>query len=158
VGAEAVNAIQPEASATIDFRLVPNQTPQRIRSLVEDHIRKQGFTIVHERPSPEMRLAHARLVQLAWADGYAAARTPIEHPFARSIVTIVERASGQKPLVVPTFGGSLPLYLFERTLRAPFVIVPTVNSDNNQHAADENVRLQNVWDAIEIFAAIYREP
>jgi acetylornithine deacetylase/succinyl-diaminopimelate desuccinylase-like protein len=32
--------------------------------------------------------------------------------------------------------------------------VPIVNHDNNQHAADENVRLQNLWDGIEVFAGL----
>ena len=32
--------------------------------------------------------------------------------------------------------------------------VPIVNHDNNQHAANENLRLQNLWDGIEIYAAL----
>ncbi|HEX2121249.1 MAG TPA: M20/M25/M40 family metallo-hydrolase, partial [Thermoanaerobaculia bacterium] len=140
-GTIGVNAIPAEASASIDFRLVPNQTPERIRALVEEHLRKHGFTNV----------------KLAWADGYAAARTSIDLPFSQSVLRVVERATGAKPLVVPTFGGSLPLHLFEQTLRTPFVIVPVVNSDNNQHAANENLRLQNLWEAIEIYAALFTE-
>lgn len=158
VGVDAVNAIQPEASASIDFRLVPNQTPERIRAIVEEHIRKQGFTIVPARPTHEQRLTHAKLVQLSWNEGYAAARTSIDLPFSQSVLRVVEKATGSKPLVVPTFGGSLPLVLFEKTLQTPFAIVPVVNSDNNQHAANENLRVQNLWDAFEIFAAIYAEP
>jgi acetylornithine deacetylase/succinyl-diaminopimelate desuccinylase-like protein len=157
VGADAVNAIQSEASASIDFRLVPNQTPERVRAVVEEHIRKQGFTIVHERPTHEQRLAHERLLQLSWNEGYAAARTSIDLPFSQSVLRVVEKATGAKPLVIPTFGGSLPLVLFQQTLGTPFAIVPVVNSDNNQHAANENLRIQNLWDAIEIFAAIYGE-
>ncbi|HEV3484082.1 MAG TPA: M20/M25/M40 family metallo-hydrolase, partial [Vicinamibacterales bacterium] len=137
-GTLGVNAIPSEASASIDFRLVPNQTPDRIRTIVEAHMRKHGFTNV----------------TLAWGEGYAAARTSIDLPFAQSVLRVVEKATGAKPLVVPTFGGSLPLYHFERTLKSPFVIVPVVNSDNNQHAANENLRLENLWEAIEIFAAL----
>ena len=139
-GTIGVNAIPSTASASIDFRLVPNQTPERIRALVEEHVRKQGF------PN----------VKLEWAEGYAAARTAIDDPFAQSVVSIVEKATGSRPLLIPTLGGSLPLDHFVRTLQTPFVIVPTVNSDNNQHAANENLRLQNFWDSIEIFAEIYR--
>ena len=32
---------------------------------------------------------------------------------------------------------------------------PIVNHDNNQHAANENLRLQNLWDGIEVFAAFF---
>jgi acetylornithine deacetylase/succinyl-diaminopimelate desuccinylase-like protein len=35
------------------------------------------------------------------------------------------------------------------------VIVPMVNSDNNQHAANENLRIQNLWDGIELYATIF---
>jgi len=32
--------------------------------------------------------------------------------------------------------------------------VPIANSDNNQHSAKENIRLQNLWDGIETMAAL----
>ena len=47
------------------------------------------------------------------------------------------------------------MYLFADGGRTPVVGVPIVNHDNNQHAANENVRLQNVWDGIELFAALF---
>ena len=58
-------------------------------------------------------------------------------------------------LQVPMLGGSIPLYMFNEVTRAPVVAVPTVNYDNNQHAQDENLRLQNLWDGIEVFAALF---
>lgn len=155
VGSEAVNAIRTEARATIDIRLVPAQTTTRVRELLEAHVRKQGFHIVHEQPSPDVLRAHAKVVRLDWSDGYTGVRTPLDHPFSRAVLQAVERGRGATPLITPSLGGSLPLYLFEQILGAPLVIVPTVNSDNNQHAANENLRLQNLWDAIEVFAALY---
>ena len=32
--------------------------------------------------------------------------------------------------------------------------LPIANHDNNQHGANENVRIQNIWDGIETMAAI----
>jgi acetylornithine deacetylase/succinyl-diaminopimelate desuccinylase-like protein len=52
----------------------------------------------------------------------------------------------------PSLGGSLTLYAFHDIPGAPLVIVPIVNNDNNQHVADENLRLQNLWDGIEVYA------
>jgi len=43
---------------------------------------------------------------------------------------------------------------FAEVLGAPLVIVPIVNADNNQHAANENLRIGNLWDGIEIFAVL----
>jgi acetylornithine deacetylase/succinyl-diaminopimelate desuccinylase-like protein len=55
---------------------------------------------------------------------------------------------------VPTLGGSLPTYLFAEVLRTPLIVLPIVNHDNNQHAADENLRLQNLFDGIELYAGV----
>jgi acetylornithine deacetylase/succinyl-diaminopimelate desuccinylase-like protein len=55
---------------------------------------------------------------------------------------------------MPTLGGSLPVYLFEHVLKTPLIVLPIVNHDNNQHAANENVRLQNLWDGIEVYAGL----
>ncbi|HEX6158787.1 MAG TPA: M20/M25/M40 family metallo-hydrolase, partial [Thermoanaerobaculia bacterium] len=134
VGGNAVNAIRPEAKATIDIRLVPAQTTTRVRELLEAHVRKQGFHIVHERPSAEVLRANAKVVQLDWSDGYTGVRTPLDHPLSQAVLRAVEKSHGKPPLATPSLGGSLPLYLFEQILGAPLVIVPTVNSDNNQHA------------------------
>jgi acetylornithine deacetylase/succinyl-diaminopimelate desuccinylase-like protein len=46
------------------------------------------------------------------------------------------------------------LYLFEKHLGAPTITVPAANYDNNQHAENENLRIGNLWDAIETMAAL----
>jgi len=61
----------------------------------------------------------------------------------------------EKPVLrLPTMGGSLPTHLFERTLHVPLIVFPMANHDDNQHAKDENLRIQNLWDGIDAFAAI----
>jgi acetylornithine deacetylase/succinyl-diaminopimelate desuccinylase-like protein len=50
VGALAANAVPTAARASIDFRLVPRQTPQRVRALVEAHARSRGFHVISGRP------------------------------------------------------------------------------------------------------------
>ena len=39
-------------------------------------------------------------------------------------------------------------------LQVPLITLPIVNHDNAQHAKDENIRLQNLWDGIEVFAGV----
>jgi acetylornithine deacetylase/succinyl-diaminopimelate desuccinylase-like protein len=46
------------------------------------------------------------------------------------------------------------MYLFVDNLKTPAVGIPIVNHDNNQHAANENLRLKNLWDGIETCAAL----
>jgi acetylornithine deacetylase/succinyl-diaminopimelate desuccinylase-like protein len=72
---------------------------------------------------------------------------------AQQIVRAVETVTG--PVVqAPTLGGSVPLYLFDEKLKTPFIGLPIVNHDNNQHAANENLRLSNLWKGIEVMAAV----
>jgi acetylornithine deacetylase/succinyl-diaminopimelate desuccinylase-like protein len=55
---------------------------------------------------------------------------------------------------LPTSGGSLPLSIITENLSTVAITVPIANYDNNQHAENENIRLQNLWDGIEIYAAL----
>ena len=155
VGEQASNTISTEARASIDFRLVPAQTPERVRQLVEAHVAKQGFFIVHEEPDAAMRQAHPRVAKLVWGPGYPAARTPLDAPLSRRVANVISQATGVEAYRLPSLGGSVPMYLFTDGGRTPVVGVPIVNHDNNQHAANENVRLQNLWDGIEVFAALF---
>ncbi len=154
VGSAAANAIPTEARASIDFRLVPDQVPARLRALVEDHIRRQGWLIVREDPDAATRRAHDRIVKVVWDEGYPGVRTALDLPLSRAVVRTVEQALGEPPVVVPSSGGSLPMYHFGEVLRVPLVIVPIVNYDNNQHASNENLRIGNLWSGIDIFAGL----
>jgi len=51
-------------------------------------------------------------------------------------------------------GGSVPLEMIVKTLSTNTITVPIANYDNNQHSANENIRLQNLWDGIEVMAAL----
>jgi len=155
VGAEAQNAVPTEARASLDFRLVPDQTPENVRRRVEEHLAAGGWTVVHEAPGAEAR-ARPRLVLLQWGHGYPPARTPLDAPAAQRVVRVARQALGDV-VVLPTLGGSIPMYVFQEVLGAPVVGVPIVNHDNNQHAANENLRLQNLWDGLELFAALFLE-
>ena len=154
VGAGAANAVPTEAHASIDFRLVPRQQPWRVRALVEEHARKQGFFVVHRDPTSEERAKYPRILKLDWEDGYPASRSNMSSPEARAVLRAVEAGTGDRVIVVPTSGGSLPLYHFDEVLETPLITVPIVNHDNSQHAANENLRLQNLFDGIQVYAGL----
>jgi acetylornithine deacetylase/succinyl-diaminopimelate desuccinylase-like protein len=154
VGAQAANAIPTEAHASLDFRLVPDQTPAKVRERVEAHLRRRGYAIVHEPPSPEARARQPRLLYLDWEEGYPAARTSLDDPAAGALLRVLGEATGGALVAMPTLGGSVPMHLFAEATGAPIVGLPIANHDNNQHAANENLRLQNLWDAIEMYAAV----
>jgi acetylornithine deacetylase/succinyl-diaminopimelate desuccinylase-like protein len=155
VGAAARNAIQTSATASVDLRLVPAQTPDHLRAAIEQHIRAQGYHIVHSAPTAGERAAHDRIAKLDWdAAGYPAYRAPMDSPIAREVAAIVETWSDDALIRLPSMGGSLPLYIIDREIGAPILTLPIANHDNNQHGNDENIRLQNLWDAIEIYAEV----
>jgi acetylornithine deacetylase/succinyl-diaminopimelate desuccinylase-like protein len=154
VGEKASNTIQPEARASIDFRIVPNETPASVRSLVERHLSAQGYTVVHETPDAAMRLQYPKIVKVDWGAGYPPARTSLDLPFSREIADIMT-AAGHPPVRLPTMGGSTPMYLFRQPNDTPVLGLPIANHDDNQHSNDENLRLQNLWDGVEVYAALF---
>lgn len=155
VGDNARNAIQVAATASVGLRLVPNQTQAHLREMIEAHIRAKGYHIVYSPPGSDMRRAHGRIAELHWGEhGYPAYRASMDLPIAREVASILDDISDDPLIELPTMGGSLPIYLIAQEVGAPVLILPVANHDNNQHGKDENIRLQNLWDAIEIYAAV----
>jgi acetylornithine deacetylase/succinyl-diaminopimelate desuccinylase-like protein len=155
VGAGGSNTISTEARASIDFRLVPKQTPERIRTLFEAHAKRKGYFVINDRePTTAERLSHAKIMRLDWEPGYPATRAAMDAPASRAVVQSVESALGGPVITLPTLGGSLPMSAFEQVLKTPLIVLPTVNHDNSQHAANENLRLQNLWDGMVVYAGI----
>ncbi len=154
VGPQGRNIILTSATLSLDLRLVPAQRPEHVRELIEKHIRSQGFHIVYEEPTAETLRAHAKVAQLDWSDaGYPALRTALDDPAAIRLTALLRRIAPDL-IVTPTMGGSLPLYEFGSRLDAPIIILPLANHDNNQHAENENIRLQNLWDAMQVYGAV----
>jgi acetylornithine deacetylase/succinyl-diaminopimelate desuccinylase-like protein len=100
------------------------------------------------------RLAHARLIRLTWGSGYPAFRSDLPTPAARAVVATAGEAAGYPVAVLPMMGASVPIYLFVDIFKVPVIGLPIVNFDNNQHAANENQRLQDLWDGIQTYAAM----
>jgi acetylornithine deacetylase/succinyl-diaminopimelate desuccinylase-like protein len=157
-GTAGVNAIPTSATASLDIRLVKGMDRERTVAQVIDHVRRQGFHVVDSEPDSKTRLEHAAIARIVvYPGGYNAARTALESPVAMKVIEALE--SVRKPLVlIPTAGGSLPLSIIEETLDVPTITVPIVNSDNSQHAKDENLRLHNLWSGIESLAALLAMP
>ena len=155
VGKLASNQIPTTATAVLDLRLVPGNDWQRQQKKVIDHISKQGYYVTDHEPTDEERSKYARIIKvIAGKDGYNAQRTSMDMPIARNVITAIKSTSPEPVVLMPTMGGSLPLYLIEKYLRAKTITVPIANHDNNQHAENENIRIQNLWNGIETMAAI----
>jgi acetylornithine deacetylase/succinyl-diaminopimelate desuccinylase-like protein len=153
-GAHATNVIPSTATADLDLRLVVGIDWQKQQDRVVEYIRSQGYFVVDTPPSREILLQHAK-VALVKKDmaGYNAARTPMDLPIAEEVLTAVKAARGTV-IEWPTMGGSVPLNAMEYAAETRTITVPIANHDDNQHAANENLRLQNLWDGIETMASL----
>jgi acetylornithine deacetylase/succinyl-diaminopimelate desuccinylase-like protein len=153
IGAQASNVIPASASVTMDVRLVKGMDPRTTAQRVTEHIRKQGFFVVDQEPSSEIRMAHAKVARVIVSGAEAATRTPMDLPISQEVIRVVESARG--PTVkLPNMGGGLPLTSVERPLGTRTIVISIGNHDNNQHSYNENLRLQNLWDGIELMAAL----
>jgi acetylornithine deacetylase/succinyl-diaminopimelate desuccinylase-like protein len=153
-GAQASNVIPASATASLDIRLVKGIDHDAATARVIEHIRKQGYYVVDRDPDAETRTTHAKVAKVVLEPGgYNAARTSMDLPISQLVLRTAESARG--PVVkLPTMGGSVPLYMIEETLHTPTITVPIANHDNNQHSFDENIRLENLWDGIDLLAAL----
>ena len=99
-------------------------------------------------------MSYPKIAKVVKRHGYPAARTSMNNPYARQIISRVKEVAGDDLILLPTLGGSLPLYLFTDVLKKPALVVPIANHDNNQHAANENIRIDNLWYGIKLMGAI----
>lgn len=156
IAAGARNVIPTEATAVLDLRLVRGNDHRRQAEKLVQHIRSMGYHVLDREPTVEERRRHARIARArVRPGGYNAERTPMDLPISRAVLRAVQSTTTTEPVyAVPTLGGSLPLSIISEALGTRTITVPVVNHDNNQHAEDENLRLQNLWDGIETMVAV----
>ncbi len=154
VGTQAANVIPATATAAIDLRLVKGVPHEQQAARVIDHIRKQGYYVTTSEPDEQTRLANPKVARVVVdPSGYDAVRTRMDLPIAQRVIAVAR--SVRSPVVLePTSGGSVPLVVIEDILGVPTLSIPVVNYDNSQHSNNENVRLLNLWNGIEMQTAL----
>lgn len=155
VGSLARNVIPTTATVVLDLRLVKGNDHKRQVQRLIDHIRKQGFYVIDRDPTDAERRQHGLIAKVVTRKGgYNAERTRMDLPISLAVIEAVQSTSKDPIVRMPTLGGSLPLSIITDHLRTITITVPIANYDNNQHAENENIRLQNLWDGIETWAAV----
>ena len=106
---------------------------------------RQGTAVAQTKPAAQAarRCFSSRILS----------RPPRSFPGGHRVVAGA-RGPAIKAIKLPNMGGGLPLTSVERPLRTRSIVIPTGNHDNNQHSFDENLRIQNLWDGIELMAAL----
>ena len=155
VGKYSANVIPTKAIASVDMRLVVGNNWEKQQQKVIDHIQSQGFFVTDKEPSDEERKLNAKICMVVRdKNSYNAQKTSLDNPYIRRISKAISIVSNEQPILLPTLGGSLPLFVFEKVLKTSPVTVPIANHDNNQHAENENIKLKNFFEGIQIFSAI----
>jgi acetylornithine deacetylase/succinyl-diaminopimelate desuccinylase-like protein len=80
--------------------------------------------------------------------------TRLDTPAALAVAASIGRTTGQDVIKLPIVGASSGFAEIVDQLKVPMVGVSIANYDDNQHARNENLRLGNLWDGIEIYAGL----
>lgn len=159
-GDKTRNIIPNTAVAELGMRLVKGNEPKHMMDLVEAHIKKQGWHIVYEDPDHKTRLEHPKIVKVVRGkNGYPASKTSMEHPQVIPVIEELQRFLDGNGVFLPGSGASNRIYslIFEE-LEKPGISVTMVNPDNNQHAANENVRIGNLWFGARLLSVMLTMP
>jgi len=143
VGSEARTIVPASATAEIDIRLVKESDPERLISLLRQHISDQGYHVIDRKPTQRERLTHDKICRMNAKVSYQAFRTDFDTEIGRWLTRAMTDAFGEEPVRHRTSGGSIPISPFVETLGVPAVSIPMANRDNNQHSPNENIRLGN---------------
>jgi acetylornithine deacetylase/succinyl-diaminopimelate desuccinylase-like protein len=124
-GPGSKTVLPARASAKVDFRLVPDQTPEQVLKSLRTHLDNEGFTDV----------------QITYLGGEQPARTDPDDPFVALVVETARPVYGQPMQVVPMSGGSGPNHAFVHILHLPVVSAGIGYPGSQGHAPNENIRL-----------------
>ncbi len=124
-GRGSKTVLPARASAKVDFRLVPDMTPDQVLKQLRAHLDREGF--------PDIRIQ--------FLGGNPAGRTDPDHPFLRLVAETARPVYGMPMQIVPMVGGSGPNHSFIQELGVPVATAGFGNPDTRAHAPDENLRV-----------------
>jgi acetylornithine deacetylase/succinyl-diaminopimelate desuccinylase-like protein len=163
VGAQATNAIPSQAVAELDMRTTPETDGRHLFELVRAHIERAGYHLVTGgEPTDDERTKFDKLARLTLGSVTAAERMPMDSVIGRWAITALRAPTaprpGEDPVRIRMMGATVPTDALVAALAAPFVLVPTVNADNNQHAANENLRIGDFVAGVETLYSLLTTP
>jgi acetylornithine deacetylase/succinyl-diaminopimelate desuccinylase-like protein len=159
IGSKAANIVPSLAIAELDLRTTPEATPEHLYDLLKKHIEDQGYHLVTGTPTEADRANFDKIASLTLGRGGRAVRTPLDSNLGQWAYKILKTTAPEmNPVRIRMMGGSVPTDSMVDTLKAPFVIIPLVNGDNNQHTYDENMRIGHYVEGIRTILGLLRTP
>jgi acetylornithine deacetylase/succinyl-diaminopimelate desuccinylase-like protein len=117
--------IPATAHARLDFRLAPDQDPERCLLALHAHLKRYGFGDI----------------EVTNRDRQAAAYSDPDHPFIALAIDVLREQFSAEPIVSPLVGGTGPAAIVVRHLGVPFASIGCSYPGSRKHAPDENIRL-----------------
>jgi len=140
-GEGSKTVIPSKAFAKISTRLVPNQNPAKIAKQVELHIRELLPKTVR-----------CKFEVLSMGKPWVASYT---HPIFQKAIHALEKGFGKKAVFIRE-GGSIPFVTqMHDTFKVPCVLLGFGLPDENAHAPDEHISLENYFGGIKSVASFY---
>lgn len=157
VGDEVRTLIPDEVVVEFDIRLVPESNGAKLMESLKSYIKEKGYYLVDTSPSETERNTYPKLASFTYRLGSQPFRTAMDSPLGAFLSKSMEKLYGQRYVKMRTTGGSQPIGPFVNKLHIPAVSVRIPNPDNNIHAPNENLRLGNFLEGIEMSLAILNE-
>jgi len=143
IGEGAKTVIPSKANAKFSTRLVPNQDPRKIAKLVEKHVRKLL-----------PKLVHCKFDVLSTGKPWVA---PYHAPIFQKAQAALEKGFGKRAAFIRE-GGSIPFVTqMHDTFKVPCVLIGFGLPDENAHAPDEHIALENYFGGIKAIAHFYAD-
>ena len=139
-GAGSKTVLPAVASAKIDFRLVPDLTPEKVTTLLRAHLDRRGFEDVEIVPG----------------HGEPPSRWPTDSLTAKAAVDACRGAYGTEPVVYPLLAGSGPMAQVCDALGIPVAGFGSGNAASANHAPNENIAIADYVDHIRAFGRFLR--
>lgn len=131
-GGEGTKTIIPsQAKVKLDMRLVANQEPEEILTLLKKHVAK-----------------HAPDIDVLSLGSLSPSKTSSDLKLIETIHQTIQTSFGRKAYIKPSMGGSLPDYVWTKILGVPSLIVPYANADEANHSPNENLVIENFYNGI----------
>jgi acetylornithine deacetylase/succinyl-diaminopimelate desuccinylase-like protein len=130
LGEGAKTVLPNVATAKVDFRLVPDLTPDLVLELVRAHLHRRAFDDV----------------EVTILNGLRPARSARQSPFVEACIEAARATYGQEPLVYPNSPGSGPMYTVCRGM--PGVMAGVAHANSRLHAPNENIYVEDYFEGI----------
>jgi acetylornithine deacetylase/succinyl-diaminopimelate desuccinylase-like protein len=138
-GPGSKTVLPAEATAKLDFRLIPNQDPADVAAQLRRHLDSHGFD----------------KVEIQWSDGEKPARSDPASEVGKTMIGCVRELYGE-PVLWPFMPATGPMHPVVADLGIPTVLpVGVGRPDNRIHAPNENIHADDYINAVRLMCRVW---